>query len=107
MKKVLGIIGLVIVGILGLGSAYFFFVLRPIRVKDVSYVLENESIVATISFDSHIKGTCSTDDYTALIRDGKCSLTVLNEDTPVIVATNFNQIEYVLTPNMNEVLSFT
>lgn len=107
MKKVLGIIGLVIVGILGLGSAYFFFVLRPIRVKDVSYVLENESIVATISFDSHIKGTCSTDAYTALIRDGKCSLTVLNEATPVIVATNFNQIEYVLTPNMNEVLSFT
>ena len=107
MKKALVIIFGILLSIIVLGWAFFFLLMQPIYVKNISYEIKETEMKTHITFNTlFIQGKCSTENEEVEIQNQSCIINVPNEESEVTVKTLWNETKIKVDPKVDEVIDF-
>lgn len=110
MKKVVLVILIILFLTLGMLGVYYSFTKDEdlLKVKDVSYLIEENDIIANIKIsESSYKTYCIYNEEEVLVKNNICALTVPNNEIKIIIKNEKQEIEYAINPNINKVTDFT
>jgi len=107
-----GKVGILIVILLSvlvcLNICIYFCFLKPIKIEKINYQIEDRNIYATIVFKNSILPIiCSNHEVEQKAANNQCTFQVANEPTKVKIKTYFNEIDYVMEPNIDQIIDFT
>ncbi len=109
-KKIVVLILISTILLLALGGTFYFYkIMYPIEIQNISYELKGKNIKAYITFKNKMKnGICIMQNESYIpIENKECILDIPNEQTNIIIKTNWNEIPLKLNPDMNEIIDFT
>lgn len=107
MKKYLIIVLIFLFGLVGVITGYYYLFM-PIKILNVTYDLKEKDIYATLEISKNvIDPVCIDDTHEIKAIDHQCILKISNEEKTIKVKGLFQEIDYLLTPDVNQVLDFT
>ena len=85
-----------------------FLIFFPIRKDSVSYEIQEKNIIAHLTFPKTVlNGKCIYKDIEVPIENQKCEITIPNAQVTITVKTPWNRKDYVVNPEIDEVISFS
>lgn len=87
---------------------YCYYFVMPLDVVNVTYDLNEKKISATLEISKNvIDPVCVFDDTEIKAVNHRCKLEILNEEKMIKVKSTFQEIDYLLKPDINQVLDFS
>ncbi len=105
-KKIIIIVSIIFLILLCLGLSFYFF-LYKVNIKNISYKLNKDTIIANIKFNNlYINGFCEINGNKVAIINKECDITIPNTNTDVYIINDFHKEKFKFNPNQNEIIDF-